>query len=305
MNVNAILENAWLVGLFIIIGLLGSLGLLALGMNMWRREQGKEAAPTPAAGEPPAAAPKPAGFQFQLPAALTDRLTPRPAAPPDANAVEVLRVLRHRLTGRVLVELAGQRFASLGEIPEADLRRAVEVTLRDLHEFAGSPAPVASAAPPLPPPAPAPDPAPLAAPPASPAPAVHPAYLAQEVAQSGDEAAILRLLNPAPIPRSAALANTPLRMPSMNIFKQMSVAREVSAKELAPIQTVAEQIDEVLQHITIGTPFALQNLRVASGPTGNVVFRAGDQSYDGVDSLPEGPVKVVFKEAIRRWEQQQ
>jgi hypothetical protein len=113
-------------------------------------------------------------------------------------------------------------------------------------------------------------------------------------------------LNSAPLPKAPPVdTSMPLRAPTMNLFKQMAITRELSAKELPPIKLLAEQIDEVLQHLIAGTPFAAQHLHVASGPNNGVIFEVGPQVYDAVDQIPDATLQTVFREAIRRWEQQQ
>jgi hypothetical protein len=295
--VSNLIENApWLLGLSLI-AILGFLVLLAVGLNMMRREAKKDEPAANASAQPES---KPAGLP--LPAALTERLTPRAAAPADPSANEVLRVLRDRLTGRVLLEINGRRYAQLSEVTDSEVRRALLLTMRDLQEFVGlSGLSAAGAA----------SPTPLSATPTSPAPAVPLSQASAESAPpdtsvltppAADAETILSQLNAAPLPK-ADEAHTPLKLPSMNIFKQMAQAREVGAKEIAPIKSVVQQIDEVLQHLIVGTPFARQNLHVAAGPTGNVLFEVGAEVYNTVDEIPDRSLQVVFQEAIRRWEQ--
>ncbi|MCS6910471.1 MAG: hypothetical protein NZM11_07870 [Anaerolineales bacterium] len=284
---NNLVDNApWLLGLSVL-AIIGFGILLVVGFNMLRREAQKDNPPTPSEN-------KPAGLA--LPAALADRLALRAAAPADPNANEVLRVLRDRLTGRVLLEINGKRYTQLSEVTESEVRRALLLTLRDLQEFAGLSALTTSHTPAqfsANPPAPA---HPAAPPPA-------PTEMPASPAVSAEVEAVLSQLNAAPLPKTNE-THTPLRLPSMNIFKQMAQAREVSAREIAPIKSVAQQIDEVLQHLILGTPFAWQNLHVASDPNGNVVFEVGTDLYRSVEEIPDRNLQVVFQEAIRRWEQE-
>jgi hypothetical protein len=285
---NNLVDNApWLLGLSVL-AILGFGVLLVVGLNMMRREAQKD--------NPPANTPesKPAGLA--LPAALADRLAPRVAAPADPNANEVLRVLRDRLTGRVLIEINGKRYTQLSEVTESEVRRALLLTMRDLQEFVGLSALTAGSAP-----ANAISPAPAPAPPVTPPPA--PAKTPDPATAAADAESVLSQLNAAPLPRTDD-AHAPLKLPSMNIFKQMAQAREVSAKEIAPIKSVAQQIDDVLQHLILGTPFARQNLHISSDPAGNVVFEVGADLYRSVEEVPDRNLQVVFQEAIRRWEQE-
>lgn len=288
---NNLVDNApWLLGLSVL-AIAGFGILLVVGFNMLRREAQKD---SPPASSSPSES-KPAGLT--LPAALADRLAPRAAAPADPIANEVLRVLRDRLTGRVLLEINGKRYTQLSEVTESEVRRALLLTLRDLQEFAGLSALTVGVAP-----ASATPPAPAPARPAAPPPA--PAEPPAPQASAADVEAVLSQLNAAPLPRPDE-AHAPLKLPSMNIFKQMAQAREVSAREIAPIKSVAQQIDDVLQHLILGTPFARQNLHVASDPAGNVVFEVGADLYRSVEEVPDRNLQVVFQEAIRRWEQEQ
>lgn len=280
---TSLIENApWLLGLSIV-AILGFVVLLAVGLNMMRREAKQDGPP---ANAPAPLDSKPAGLT--LPAAITERLAPRAVAPADPSANEVLRVLRDRLTGRVLLEINGRRYAQLSEVTDSDVRRALLLTLRDLQEFVGLSGLGAS-----------PAPAPMAAP----APAAMPESLPGST-PAADPESVLSQLNAAPLPR-ADDAHAPLKLPSMNIFKQMAQAREFSAKEIAPIKSVVQQIDDVLQHLIVGTPFARQNLHVAAGPSGNVIFEVDTDVYNAVDEIPDRNLQVVFQEAIRRWEQAQ
>lgn len=270
-----------------IIGLLGCIILLAVGLNLWSRER----KPNDDTGAPAnATEDRKPGFQLPFPAAVTERRAPR-AAPADPANNEVLRVLRDKLTGRVVVEINGKRYAEMSEVKESDVRRALLLTLRDLQEFIGMSAATVGAT--------------TVTPPVTPAPTT-------EAQANPSPGGILPggnpplHLNAAPLPKAPpAEAATPLRAPSMNLFKQMAIARELSAKELPPIKLLAEQIDEVLQHIIAGTPFAAQHLHVASGPDNGVIFEVGPQVYDAVEQIPDATLQTVFREAIRRWEQHQ
>jgi hypothetical protein len=140
------------------VGLAGCVILLLLGMNMLREERGgKEGAP--ADGSVPAATP---ALEPAKPAAaasggsnpflgVTARLSGGGAA--RGSAHEVLRVLRDNLTGRLMLEIGGKRYASLSEVVEPEMRQALMTTLHDLEAFAGGALPPGAPAQRLPEPA--------------------------------------------------------------------------------------------------------------------------------------------------------
>lgn len=244
MDATVLVRNAPWIFALAIVGVLGCLILLAVGLNMLARERGQ----TPAAGQGP-----------RWPAFLGRRLTPPPDPAPAGAPAEVLRVLRHPLTGRLIVEIAGRRYHSLAEITDADAAQGLQVTVRDLAQFAGAePAAAATAAPAAPPP--------QAAPPAQPS------------------------------------ARPALRVPSMNPFRQVLVLRELGTLEPPPPVSLAQQIDEVLQQLIAGTPFAARQLQVRTGPEDGVLFAADGAAHTELADIPDPAVQEVFREAIRRWE---
>lgn len=300
MNPEAILQNLPIIVTIIVVGIFASIALLAVGLNLRRNEvKGEEAQPQ--GGTPvPSASSTP---RFSLPT-FTAPAT-QPAAPVDPNANEVLRVMRDKLTGRVLLDMNGRRYSQLSEIADSDVRRAFLLTMRDLQEFAGVSLSTVGAPPPTPTPTMAAPVVSTPTPPVAPASSVAPAAKPAQPPASDDVEAIRARLNPAPLPKQDDASHTPLKAPSMNLFKQISVSREVGAKELAPLKSVAQQIDDVLQHVILGTPFAAHNLHVASKPDGGVLFEVGTNVYDSVNDIPDRTLQVVFQEAIRRWEQAQ
>ena len=282
---------------FLITGLISFGWLLMWGLKRWREEQ------NPSAEQPPQT-PKP-------------EASPGPAANPAApalNAVgnffkrasggsgggvntpgahEVLRVARDNLTGRLLVEVAGQRFTKLSDISDPTLAQAVLTTLHDLQAFAGtptappssvtsSPTVVASASPIVPMPVvPVPTPTPTAPPVPASAPAVRP---------------------PVAVPTTSA-EMPPIPKPSMNPFKQAQVLRErAKLLEPIPLKSIPEIIDEYLQQKLLGTPHIWRGIRVRSDAKGGVVFDVDGLTYDAVDSVPDEEVRNLIKGAIAEWD---
>jgi len=258
------------------VGLAGCIILLLLGMNMLREERGSKDS-APADGSAPAAAP---ALEPAKPVAaasggsnpflgVTARLSGGGAA--RGSAHEVLRVLRDNLTGRLMLEIGGKRYASLSDVVEPDMRQALMTTLHDLQAFAGGALPPVAPAPRLP------EPATTAAVQA----------VAAKAARPGTEKPVDYRPPPAP---------------TMNPFKQMAVLREMAKNPPPPPKSITEQIDDVLQARIIGTPMIHRALHVKPGPRGDAIFEADGQSYSSVDELPDVEVRDVFRAAIVDWE---
>jgi hypothetical protein len=271
------------------VGLLGSLILLFVGLQMLREERAKkeaaEAAPKPAelneSGEPVApaleAAPTPAKPATNSLASFTGRLGLGPR--PKDSAHEVLRVLRDNLTGRLVIEMGGRRYGQPADVDDAAVYQGLLTTLRDLNSFAGlESAPAGEAA-------------------------QRPATPALSEPRTAPPAA--RPATPLP-PRTATSAAPtpakPLPPPSMNPFKQMQVLRELAKIPVAPTLTIAEQIDEVLQARLLGTPLVHRNIRMRPGPRGDAIFELEGQSYNSVDEVPDAEVRDLIRSAIAAWE---
>ena len=262
-------------------GFAGFCLLLYVGLRMWRDEQARKGGgmARPAA---PTSTPEPSRLSSFLgglaASASTPSAPPAPTTPADAH--EVLRVLRDNLTGRLIVEIGGKRYAKINEIQDANVGQGFLTTLRDLSRFAGG-FTTASSAPAAPPVSP-PDAAPRATP-QPPAP-------------------------PRPEPHAPALTQSPaetLRKPSMNPFKQMQVLREMEKNALVEPKGITAQIDEVLQAKIAGTPFARRGMRVRAGAGGSAAFDLDGKSYDAVDSIPDSEARDLVRAAIKEWEKRQ
>lgn len=210
-------------------------------------------------------------------AAAASRATP-------SDAYEAMRLLRDKLTGRLIVEIAGKRYTRLMEIQDATIGQAFLTTVRDLNRFASGqtppPAPLPSTGVQLnaPTPPPAAPPVATAAPP--PAYDIHASALPPE-------------------------QQPPLRMPSMNPFRQMATLREMEKAPAPAPKSITEQIDEVLQTQLAGTPFITRGMKVGSDLAGNALFFLDGQTYDAVDNIPDTAVREVIRAAIKEWEKGQ
>jgi hypothetical protein len=279
------------------VGLAGCVILLLLGLNMLRQERPHkdgataEAAPSGAgasiaptsltAPETGASKPEPARPEPAKPAGATNTVTAVEAAfagvtarftggGARGNAHEVLRLLRDNLTGRLMLEIAGKRYASLDEVSEGEVRRALMTTLHDLEALAGGTMSL---------------------------PAVD--LQAEAPAAGARQAVAARATGPA---AAAPAEYRPLPPPSMNPFKQMAVLREINKNPPPAPKSITEQIDDVLQERILGTTLIHRGLHVKPGPRGDAIFEADGQSYASVDELPDVEVRDIIRAAIVEWE---
>jgi hypothetical protein len=253
----------------LIVAILGFVGFAVLGFAAYRMMRGERGKPDAYkfSGENPA------------PAALEPAARP---TPPGAH--EVLRVLRDDLTGRLMLEIGGQRFNRVMEIQDPNLGRGLVTTVRDLQRFMQGQVTGSGPAPEIQSPAPGPV---ASAPPPPAAPA--------------------RVSTPEPphsfIPNPAAPPS--ITMPSMNPFKQAQILRELSKQQLVAPKSIPDQIDEILQEKIAGTALVGRGLKVNTSPAGGVVFYLDGQTYDGVDAVPDPDGQAAIRAAVKAWENKQ
>lgn len=268
---------------FFIVGFIGIAGfglLFYVGLRLWREEQARKGGT--AHPVTPAAPSEPSRLSSFL-GGLTASTPTSSATPPSAEAHEVLRVLRDNLTGRLIVEIGGKRYARLMEIQDANVGQGFLTTLRDLGRFAGGVAP---------------------------APAASPVAEPRSGATGTPPADTTPRATPAPRPEAPAptVAQPPaekLRRPSMNPFKQAALLREMEKNRPPEPKTITEQIDEVLKEKIAGTPLATRGLRVQASPSGSAVFNFDGKPYNAVDDVPDAEAREVIRAAIKEWEKRQ
>ena len=288
------MDKVGLVFIFSLVGVVGFGALLIVGLIMLREERAaKRAKQAEPGGTLEAKPPSVFGSLFKPAAQRAD--------PPGAH--EVLRVLRDHLTGRLIVEIAGQRYAQVSDIGDPNIQQGFVTTLGDLSRFAGG-APQVLSAPVAPITAPASPETLRETPP--PATTSTGAAVPAAGAPPRPEPPPHQTSSPAPVsnPRSSDLP--PLEMPSMNPFKQMQILRERAKQPPPPPpKPIAEQIDEILQVQVMGTAQAQRGLHVRAGAQGQAVFALDGRAYEAVDDLPDADARALIRAAIAEWERKQ
>jgi hypothetical protein len=122
--------------------------LLFVAIRMWREEQDRRAGVTkpekPASGGESGTTAMQKAVQWlqgaaKVAAQAASSVSMR-SNPSDTH--ETMRLLRDNLTGRLIVEIAGKRYARLGDIQDPNISEAVLTTVRDLNRFSGGQTPL-------------------------------------------------------------------------------------------------------------------------------------------------------------------
>jgi hypothetical protein len=203
---------------------------------------------------------------------------------------EVMRVIRSEQTGRIVVEVNGQRYAHIREIGDAEVGRSVLWAIADLIRFtegiAANPEAVRSAA--------------------------------QHAAQKqgppiADETAptVRPGLPTSQLPGTVAASSQPDQRsgaPSRARYDMLGFFRR-GLEPTAPVPSTAEQrsfVDEIeailqesIQQYSVPPPY---EVHVRTGPEGQLQVEVGQEVYSSVDEIPDTVVQGLIRAAVAEWE---
>lgn len=117
---------------------------------------------------------------------------------------------------------------------------------------------------------------------------------------------------PIATPPNHAAAKSTLRSQELNMqaFQQpvVPVPARIDLNAVAPKvpqpapKSIVEQIDEIIQEQTKGTPYESLTIRLIPSPKHGVDVWVGKDRYEGMENVPEGEAKQIIKAAITEWE---
>ncbi len=244
--------------------------------------------------------------KFDLAARLTHQ---PPAASQSSEPGELMRLLRHPQSGRLIVEIAGQRYEKLADIANKEIGRyilqvaahllaftngmiATEAGLKSTYnpKVKKTPWPIA-------PPTPISQlPDPLAAS-STPAPA--------QAEPSPDEPVI-----PRPSPEAEAAFQASLRharpappKPPPQRGGLFGRSKKPAEAPILPGLNLAEEIDKIVQSRLMNSPLAgTTQLGIIADPGGGIQIDVNGRLYSSPDDIPDPEVKELIKASIKQWE---
>jgi hypothetical protein len=260
---------------------------------------------------------------------VTDALEPAPppvAAPPvetPASPGEVMRVVRDDRTGRVLVEVDGQRYTHIREIRDAQVGRRVLWAIADLVRFTGgmatnpqavrsaaqerngasfesaspaldAPTTVMPAEPPVPP-------APPVTQPGTPAASTANGQPVQRT--TGPDILPLAGASPAWTAGSTDASLAEQRRPSVLEFFRRGFQQPAAVEPAARPGSFIDEIEAILQQRIAGRGAPLPyDVHVKTGPQGKLQIEVGPNSYSSPEQIPDPEVRDLIKTAVAEWE---
>ena len=210
-----------------------------------------------------------------------------------AHPGEVMRVVRDPRTAQILVEVDGQRYAHIREIKDAQVGRRVLWAIADLLRFtggmaanpqavrsisAGSAAPAAPAAGPMP---------------------------ARAASGPGFEPAARPFASePSTVPATGPATDQPAQ--------QAGVASTIAGffrrglqppPAIQPVGSFVDEIEAVLQRTIRNRPTPLPcEVHVRTGQGGALQIEVGANAYQSPDQVPDPEIRELIKSAVAEWE---
>jgi hypothetical protein len=184
-----------------------------------------------------------------------------------ADSVELLRVWRDLSTGRLIVEIGGQRFGSVAELRGANLERRFQGVMRDLDKLADAP-PVPRATRPRP-----------------------------DVEIEGSPTA-------SSLNDDEDLSLSPGTM--FRQMTRAAMGQRPEVMEAEKPKSIAEEIEALLQkRLTTLSEFRQRSIHVRPAPDGGVQIDVDGTIYDGIGDVDDDDVRALLGEIVSEWEKRQ
>lgn len=225
-----------------------------------------------------------------------------------AAPMEVMRVLRDRVTGAIVVEVEGKRYRLLREIKDERVGRLVLQAAADLVRFTEVLRPQNQTGPQQ-----QPHPSSVEPTPADSSPS--PSTLAPKVAPAmKQEPPVPRTPAPPSVEREFLESLTQQmrqedREPKMSLspiefFRRGFASRRTAkAQSNASPRSFVEEIEDILQRFILTYPTAIgKEVHVGTSPEGGIRIRVENEFYDTPDDIPDLEIRRIIKAAIQEWE---
>lgn len=212
---------------------------------------------------------------------------------------QVLALVRDEAGGPIKVEIEGNKYATLAEVEDPQLRRQVVDVALELIQFTGA----------------------LGKGDVSLVPLKESDSWREDMRESSDSAlAQTRTPSPGEQAKPAAPASEEVEERFLGLLTEMgqelgqpqkpsltsSIQRTLrpgSAETVGP-RSFVDDIEEIVQRrIQLIPALTGRGLHVRSGPGGKVLFTFEGQDYDGVDAIPNFTARQVVKDSIQEWDE--
>jgi hypothetical protein len=94
------------------------------------------------------------------------------------------------------------------------------------------------------------------------------------------------------------------RLASLNPLAVFTRALTSEVRKPQPIQSLAAQIDAILQEMLEESPLSARGIRLQEHPQHGLIVQVGLNRYNSIDEVPEKEIRDFIRVAIAEWEKQ-
>lgn len=195
------------------------------------------------------------------------------------NEIEIMRVLRIPPMGKLVVSFNGQRYQSIQELSEANVRQLLQAAVGELITFAGGYQNLVDAG-------------------------VAPAIAPPQAQQSPDDAPpdeAAEFINQMEQERDALKSAKPKTNISLLANLRPRPARnEASANKML---SLVEQVDAILQRYLLTDPeLAQRKIHLVQDPSGGLIIDVDGKRYARPREIEDPRIQLMIKRALKEWE---
>jgi hypothetical protein len=103
-------------------------------------------------------------------------------------------------------------------------------------------------------------------------------------------------------PASTEPQQVSLEEPAVQQVKTRPAAPAIPSEDAVRPASIVAQIDEILQELLPLSPLANKNIKLTEDPEQGVTVWVDNESYSGVDGVPDPDVRALLRKAAQEWE---
>ncbi len=195
------------------------------------------------------------------------------------NEIEIMRVLRVPPMGKLVISFNNQRYASIDEIAEANVRQLMKTAIGELITFAGGYQQLVEAgvAPPL----------------------AAPQSAARSVSSENEEAE--KFINKLEREKEELKSAGPKPPPSLLAnMRRRPATTEASANKML---SLVEQVDAILQrHLLADPELAGRKIHLVQDANGGLIIDVDGKRYERPRDVENPQIQIMIKRALKEWE---
>jgi hypothetical protein len=199
------------------------------------------------------------------------------------NEIEIMQVIRVPPLGKLVVRFNGQRYESIDEVSEANVRQLMQAAIGELITFAGSYQTLVDAG---------------LAPPLS---TQHSAPASIASSTPGDDAEAERFVNKLERERDALKSTAPKPTPSLlTNLRRRPATTEASANKML---NLVEQVDAILQrHLLKDPELGDRKIHLVQDAGGGLIIDVDGKRYERPREIDDPRIQNIIKQALKEWE---